>query len=69
MCQVETHRRPNDTLVVANAHLTGSADKRLPDAELLRAAVFIDGLRDPASPFCSAATSTSACAIPVRSPS
>jgi endonuclease/exonuclease/phosphatase family metal-dependent hydrolase len=50
VCQVVRVRRHNDTLVVANAHLTGSADKRIPDAELLRAAVFVDGVTRPNEP-------------------
>jgi endonuclease/exonuclease/phosphatase family metal-dependent hydrolase len=54
VCQVVRVRRQDDTLVVANAHLTGSADKRIPDAELLRAAVFVDGVARPEEPvlFC-----------------
>jgi endonuclease/exonuclease/phosphatase family metal-dependent hydrolase len=50
VCQVVRIRRQNETLVVANAHLTGSADKRIPDAELLRAAVFVDGVARPDEP-------------------
>jgi endonuclease/exonuclease/phosphatase family metal-dependent hydrolase len=50
VCQVVRVRRENETLVVANAHLTGSADKRIPDAELLRAAVFVDGVARPDEP-------------------
>lgn len=40
-------RRGDETLVIANAHVTGSRDKRIPDSELLRAAVFVDGLARP----------------------
>jgi endonuclease/exonuclease/phosphatase family metal-dependent hydrolase len=50
VCQVVRVRRQNHTLVVANTHLTGSADKRIPDAELLRAAVFVDGVARPDEP-------------------
>jgi endonuclease/exonuclease/phosphatase family metal-dependent hydrolase len=35
------------TVVVANLHATGLPDDRLPDAELLRAASFADGLARP----------------------
>jgi endonuclease/exonuclease/phosphatase family metal-dependent hydrolase len=38
------------TFVVGNVHATGSSDKRLPDAELLRAAVFADGVARPDEP-------------------
>src|SRR5262249_56506990 len=44
-------RRGEDTLVVANAHVTGHKDKRIPDAELLRAAVFVDGFALPGEPI------------------
>jgi endonuclease/exonuclease/phosphatase family metal-dependent hydrolase len=37
--------------VVANLHATSSPDKRLPDVELLRAAVFVDGLAQPGEPI------------------
>jgi endonuclease/exonuclease/phosphatase family metal-dependent hydrolase len=42
------------SLVVANVHITGSHDKRIPDAELLRAAAFVDGMALPGEPvlFC-----------------
>jgi endonuclease/exonuclease/phosphatase family metal-dependent hydrolase len=43
-------RRGDGTLVIANAHVTGSRNKRIPDAELLRAAVFVDGLARPDEP-------------------
>lgn len=42
--------RGDETLVIANTHVTGSRDKRIPDAELLRAAVFVDGLARPDEP-------------------
>ena len=38
------------TLVVGNLHATSAADKRLADAELLRAATFLDGFAAPAEP-------------------
>jgi endonuclease/exonuclease/phosphatase family metal-dependent hydrolase len=44
-------RTGEDTFVVANAHITGQADKRIPDAELLRAAVFVDGFARPGEPI------------------
>jgi endonuclease/exonuclease/phosphatase family metal-dependent hydrolase len=43
-------RRGDGTLVVANAHVTGHKDKRIPDSELLRAAVFMDGFARPGEP-------------------
>jgi endonuclease/exonuclease/phosphatase family metal-dependent hydrolase len=42
--------REEGTFVIGNVHATGSSDKRLPDAELLRAAVFVDGLARPDEP-------------------
>lgn len=47
VCQVLRVRRGESTLVVANMHVTGHVDKRIPDAELLRAAVFMDGFASP----------------------
>ena len=44
ICQVLRIRRGDSTLVVANLHATGHHDKRIPDAELLRAATFVDGV-------------------------
>jgi endonuclease/exonuclease/phosphatase family metal-dependent hydrolase len=43
--------RGDGTLVLANAHITGHKDKRIPDAELLRAAVFVDGFARPDEPI------------------
>ena len=43
-------RRGDGTFVLANAHITGHKDKRIPDAELLRAAVFMDGFAQPDEP-------------------
>lgn len=51
VCQVLRVRRDESTLVVANLHATGHhLDKRLADAELLRAAVFVDGFALPGEP-------------------
>jgi endonuclease/exonuclease/phosphatase family metal-dependent hydrolase len=51
ICQALRARRANGTFVVANLHATGHhADKRLADAELLRAAVFVDGFALPKEP-------------------
>lgn len=55
VCQVIRVRRGPETLVVANVHLTSNhTDKRLADAELLRAAVYVDGFARPSEPvlFC-----------------
>jgi endonuclease/exonuclease/phosphatase family metal-dependent hydrolase len=51
VCQAVRIRRGEDTLVVGNLHATSySADKRPADAELLRAAVFVDGVALPQEP-------------------
>jgi endonuclease/exonuclease/phosphatase family metal-dependent hydrolase len=50
VCQVVRLAEGEATFVVANVHATGSPDKRLPDAELLRAAVFADGMARPDEP-------------------
>jgi endonuclease/exonuclease/phosphatase family metal-dependent hydrolase len=50
VCQALRLDRGGDTLVVGNLHATGFYDKRVPDAELLRAAVFVDGLASPTEP-------------------
>jgi endonuclease/exonuclease/phosphatase family metal-dependent hydrolase len=44
-------RRGDTTIVVANLHVTGNVDKRIPDAELLRAAAFVDGFALPEEPI------------------
>jgi endonuclease/exonuclease/phosphatase family metal-dependent hydrolase len=49
--QVLRVRRGETTFVVANLHVTGHVDKRIPDAELLRAAVFVDGFALPEEPI------------------
>jgi endonuclease/exonuclease/phosphatase family metal-dependent hydrolase len=51
VCQVLRVRRDLATLVIANLHVTGNHDKRIPDAELLRAAVFVDGFARPGEPI------------------
>jgi endonuclease/exonuclease/phosphatase family metal-dependent hydrolase len=51
ICQVVRARGSDGgTLVAANLHATGSVDKRIPDAELLRAASFVDGFARPSEP-------------------
>ena len=51
VCQVVRVRRAVGTLVVANLHATGDRlYKGIPDAELLRAAVFVDGFALPDEP-------------------
>jgi endonuclease/exonuclease/phosphatase family metal-dependent hydrolase len=50
VCQAVRVQRGDETIVVGNLHATGFADKRVPDAELLRAAVFVDGMARPGEP-------------------
>jgi endonuclease/exonuclease/phosphatase family metal-dependent hydrolase len=50
VCQAVRVRRGDETLVIGNLHATSYPDRRLPDAELLRAAVFIDGFARPQEP-------------------
>ena len=51
VCQVVRVRGGDGTVVLANLHATGyTPDKRLADAELLRAAVFVDGVATPEEP-------------------
>ena len=51
VCQVVRLRRADGRLVIGNLHATSyPPDKRVPDAELLRAAVFVDGLAAPGEP-------------------
>jgi endonuclease/exonuclease/phosphatase family metal-dependent hydrolase len=50
LCQAVRVRRGKETLVVGNLHATGHPDRRLADAELLRAAVFVDGMARPGEP-------------------
>jgi endonuclease/exonuclease/phosphatase (EEP) superfamily protein YafD len=52
VCQAVRVRRERGTLVVGNLHATHyPADLRVPDAELLRAAVFLDGFARPDEPI------------------
>jgi endonuclease/exonuclease/phosphatase family metal-dependent hydrolase len=50
-CIVVRVQRRDRTFVVTNLHATTYHDKRLADAELLRAASFIDGFADPGEPL------------------
>ncbi len=51
VCQAIRVRRGGRTFVVGNLHATSySPDRRLADAELLRAAVFVDGMARPGEP-------------------
>src|SRR5207237_2734348 len=50
-CQIVRLTREGGTLVVANLHATSYSDKRLADAELLRAATFVDGFAHPGEPI------------------
>jgi len=50
VCQVVRVQRGDETFIVGNLHATSSPDKRLADAELLRAAVFVDGMARPGEP-------------------
>jgi endonuclease/exonuclease/phosphatase family metal-dependent hydrolase len=50
VCQAVRVQYGDKTLLVGNLHATGSRDKRVPDAELLRAAVFVDGMAIPGEP-------------------
>jgi len=47
VCQAVRVRPDGATFVIANVHATGSRDTRIPEAELLRAATFVDGLAEP----------------------
>jgi endonuclease/exonuclease/phosphatase family metal-dependent hydrolase len=49
-CQVVRLKREDSTLVAANLHATSYHDERLADAELLRAATFVDGCAQPGEP-------------------
>ncbi|HYX75923.1 MAG TPA: endonuclease/exonuclease/phosphatase family protein [Gaiellaceae bacterium] len=51
VCQAIRARRNGQNLVVANVHATGDHDKRIVDAELLRAASFVDGFAEPDEPI------------------
>jgi endonuclease/exonuclease/phosphatase family metal-dependent hydrolase len=47
VCQAVRVGDGERTFVLGNLHATGYADRRLADAELLRAAVFVDGMASP----------------------
>jgi endonuclease/exonuclease/phosphatase family metal-dependent hydrolase len=48
VCHAVRVRLPDGrTATIANVHVTGSRDKRIPDAEILRAATFADALARP----------------------
>jgi endonuclease/exonuclease/phosphatase family metal-dependent hydrolase len=49
-CQVVRARRGDEAVVIANLHGTSWRDKRLADAELLRASTFVDGFAEPSEP-------------------
>ena len=50
VCQSVRVALDGESLVIGNLHATGFYDKRVPDAELLRAAVFVDGMAKPGEP-------------------
>jgi endonuclease/exonuclease/phosphatase family metal-dependent hydrolase len=51
ICQVLRLAREDVTLVVTNLHATSHPDRRLADAEVLRAATFVDGFAEPDEPI------------------
>jgi endonuclease/exonuclease/phosphatase family metal-dependent hydrolase len=51
VCHVARAQGDGGTLVVANLHATGDRDRRIADAELLRAATFVDGFAEPDEPL------------------
>jgi endonuclease/exonuclease/phosphatase family metal-dependent hydrolase len=51
LCQVVRLERSQTRFVVANLHATGARDRRLADAEVLRAATFVDGVAEPEEPL------------------
>lgn len=51
VCQVLRLAGDDSTLVLCNLHASGLDDKRVADAELLRAATFADGFADPGEPI------------------
>jgi endonuclease/exonuclease/phosphatase family metal-dependent hydrolase len=50
VCHAVRVQRGDKMMIIGNLHATGFADKRVPDAELLRAAVFVDGMAKPGEP-------------------
>ena len=51
ICQVVRVVRGGGTFVIANVHVNGSRDKRIPGSELSRAAAFVDGFAEPDEPI------------------
>jgi endonuclease/exonuclease/phosphatase family metal-dependent hydrolase len=51
VCHAVRVQQGKGTLVIGNLHATGFSDKRVTDAELLRAAVFVDGMAKPGEPI------------------
>jgi endonuclease/exonuclease/phosphatase family metal-dependent hydrolase len=51
VCQSLRVELDGETFVIGNLHATSFYDKRVPDAELLRAAVFVDGVAKPGEPI------------------
>ena len=50
VCQAVRVERNGGTFVAANLHASSLADKRITDAELIRAATFVDGFAHPNEP-------------------
>src|SRR5436309_10159030 len=50
VCHAVRVQRRDETMTIGNLHATGFADTRVPDAELLRAAVFVDGMAKRGAP-------------------
>jgi endonuclease/exonuclease/phosphatase family metal-dependent hydrolase len=50
-CAVVRVARGDGTLVITDLHATSNPDKRLADAELARAATFVDGFAEPDEPI------------------
>jgi len=50
VCQAVRVQRGDETMIIGNLHATGFANKGVTDAELLRAAVFVDGMAKPGEP-------------------
>ena len=50
VCQAVRVESGSETIVVGNLHATGLPDRRVPDVELLRAAVFVDGMAKRGEP-------------------
>ena len=50
VCQAVRVQHGDGTLLIGDLHATGFVNKLVPDAELLRAAVFVDGMAKPGEP-------------------